>query len=632
MNGSTMKKKFDPRFAFPTREETFELRRTIVEDEEDTQKSSSVRTILNSNLWDLQTKELLDEVTVDYRKIKWIEQKMREIRDTVSNLPKSRKKVKSSSSSVAYPLHYQRKVELEEFHSPSRVAVVGSFLLRSIAKPRVNIDMAVFLPNSSFVLKDLRDHRYTDKRNLYLKTMAKVLQKQSPELFSNMWYEALNGDKRRPVLCVGISKDMKKKKKNKNSRNVVVIRIVPALDPKHCPFDPKRLDLVQTPRNNCRRRVVGEIEESQPITPHYTNAVLEDLSLESNLRYLHARSKTCRGFSLACVLVKVWLRQREMNRVADGVNGFMMSMLMSHLFEDKQRVLSPQMGVFQIFRTFLMWLSKQSSLCVDMSSNSSSSHNMKHLKSMFDVVCMSPSFDVVCDDNDSTKTKSLTLNIFARVSKYSFEELRYQAERTLMMFAPGSDPMIGIQNMFVCRADALVRKDILVWIQAPHSPPSPPENLDSIEELRQDSSKAAQRKLRSLENARARSIRTHNAVCDLGWRRVYADAVSDVITQGLGDRAFRVHATYDATETWTTTSKSDDKKEFRVCLRIDLNPENAWELVQKGPSAEDKVASREFRSFWGKKSELRRFNEGTMLESVVWYVFSHLSFSISILP
>ena len=336
---------------------------------------------------------------------------------------------------------------------------------------------------------------------------------------------------------------------------------------------------------------MGEIEESQPITPHYTNAVLEDLSLESNLRHLHARSSNSRAFSLACVLIKIWLRQRGLDSIADGVNGFMMSMLMSHLFQDKQRVLSSQMGIFQIFRTFMTWLSKQTTLCVDMSTSSLS---MSKLKDVFDTVCMSPSFEVTHQD----KTKKLCLNLFARVSKYAFEELRYQAKRTcniricpntfhtndkiitreslensqtrtpttgtLTMFAPGSDPMIGVQNIFVRRADILCRKDLVFWIKAPESPPSPPANLDSMNELRLDSSKAAQRKLRFLQNARARSIRTHNAVCDLGWRRVYADAVSDVITQGMGDRAYRVHATYDASETWSSSSE----KEFRVCVRV----------------------------------------------------------------
>ena len=217
-----MSKRFDARFSFPSREESFELRNAVLstEDENDVQKSS-VRTILNSNLWDLQTKELLDEVTVDYRKIKWIENKLREIKGVITNL-KNRKKSEIANDSVAYPLHSQRKVELEEFVRPTRVAVVGSFLLRSIAKPRVNIDLAVFIPSSVFVPKDLRDHRYTDKRNLYLKTMAKSLRKQAPELFGNMWYEALNGDKRRPVLCIGISKDMNKKK----TKGVVAVRVV----------------------------------------------------------------------------------------------------------------------------------------------------------------------------------------------------------------------------------------------------------------------------------------------------------------------------------------------------------------------------------------------------------------------
>ena len=282
--------------------------------------------------------------------------KLRDIRTEISTMkPRSKNVVPTLSHLISYPLHYQRSdITLDGgFVKPSRVAVVGSFLIRSVAKPRVNIDLAVFLPNSIFVAKDLRDHRYTDKRNLYLSTMESVLKQKSSSLFSNMWYEALNGDKRRPVLCIGISKDQKQKKKC-----TVVVRVLPALDPKQCPFDPKRLDLTSTPRNNCRRRIVGDIEESQPVTPHYTNAILEDLSLEANLRALHERSKTCRAFSLACVLVKIWLRQRDLNCVADGINGFMMSMLMSHLFEDSQRVLQT------ILLLLLIKVEKEKELCV----------------------------------------------------------------------------------------------------------------------------------------------------------------------------------------------------------------------------------------------------------------------------
>ena len=40
--------------------------------------------------------------------------------------------------------------------------------------------------------------------------------------------------------------------------------------------------------------------------------------------------------------------------------------------------------------------------------------------------------------------------------------------------------------------------------------------------------------------------------------------------------------------------------------RYRFEPEHAWNVVDKGPSAEDKAKARAFRAFWGKKkSELR---------------------------
>lgn len=40
--------------------------------------------------------------------------------------------------------------------------------------------------------------------------------------------------------------------------------------------------------------------------------------------------------------------------------------------------------------------------------------------------------------------------------------------------------------------------------------------------------------------------------------------------------------------------------------------------MDQGPSAEDEAACAEFRAFWGRKSELRRFKDGAIVESVVW--------------
>lgn len=48
-----------------------------------------------------------------------------------------------------------------------------------------------------------------------------------------------------------------------------------------------------------------------------------------------------------------------------------------------------------------------------------------------------------------------------------------------------------------------------------------------------------------------------------------------------------------------------------------LDPENMLENIEKGPSA-DTDEAKEFRKFWGEKSELRRFQDGMILEAVHW--------------
>ena len=70
---------------------------------------------------------------------------------------------------------------------------------------------------------------------------------------------------------------------------------------------------------------------------------------------------------------------------------------------------------------------------------------------------------------------------------------------------------------------------------------------------------------------------------------------------------------------WTTTTKapvSDPSAHLTVGLL--LNPEHCRRTVDRGPSVDDKRAADEFRVFWGDKAELRRFKDGSILESVIW--------------
>lgn len=59
-----------------------------------------------------------------------------------------------------------------------------------------------------------------------------------------------------------------------------------------------------------------------------------------------------------------------------------------------------------------------------------------------------------------------------------------------------------------------------------------------------------------------------------------------------------------------------------LSLGLLIHAAEAGRIVDQGPSAEDEAACAEFRAFWGEKSELRRFKDGQILESVVWELSS----------
>lgn len=95
-------------------------------------------------------------------------------------------------------------------------------------------------------------------------------------------------------------------------------------------------------------------------------------------------------------------------------------------------------------------------------------------------------------------------------------------------------------------------------------------------------------------------------------------SVSSTIRRALGTRAKAFHLTAPATPSLPTRGRAPSSSPIVLTLGILLDATESGRLVDQGPSAEDEPACEEFRSFWGPKSELRRFKDGSILESVVW--------------
>lgn len=66
-------------------------------------------------------------------------------------------------------------------------------------------------------------------------------------------------------------------------------------------------------------------ESSEPPTPHYNSSLLGDLLPRAHLQFLSAVSCQCSAFPDGVALLKVWLRQRELDQV-----GGMVRLLYAH--------------------------------------------------------------------------------------------------------------------------------------------------------------------------------------------------------------------------------------------------------------------------------------------------------------
>ena len=85
-----------------------------------------------------------------------------------------------------------------DFAPPTKVEVVGSFLLRTMAQPSLSVDLAVQMPSQCFHPRDFLNYRYADRRAMYLAVLARSL--QDSDLVKDVTVEGFCGDVGKPVL------------------------------------------------------------------------------------------------------------------------------------------------------------------------------------------------------------------------------------------------------------------------------------------------------------------------------------------------------------------------------------------------------------------------------------------------
>ncbi|GBP18685.1 Nucleolar protein 6 [Eumeta japonica] len=97
--------------------------------------------------------------------------------------------------------------------------------------------------------------------------------------------------------------------------------------------------------------------------------------------------------------------------------------------------------------------------------------------------------------------------------------------------------------------------------------------------------------------------------------------ITALLVKGLGTRAHLVVEQLDANISWSikTNIKKAKKEgyEEKLSFGLILDAQDSLNTVEKGPPANLPEAE-QFRAFWGEKSELRRFQDGSITETCVW--------------
>ena len=333
------------------------------------------------------------------------------------------------------------------------------------------------------------------------------------------------------------------------------IRIITAVSDDVFPLEKTNIS------KNCVRPK-GSADESTSLkpTPSYNSYLRSEASVTAYLRLLSKACSTCEAFRDASLLAGTWLNQRGYgSRGPDGGFGtFEFVLICALLLEGggpkDKPVFSPRYNSHQLFQGVLRFLAG---------------------RDLREPLVIGPfSANIPKGAQPVLYDAYRGVNVMNKMQAWSYDLLRHDAKATLdALNLKLSD---NFEAAFISKVnDSTLRFDQTACI-----------DLTSAND---------------------------NLFLKDTYNRLY-----EVLQRGLGDRAHLIHLRTLPSKPWALKAKSASLTSARIEVGFLLDPETINRLVDRGPLAEEKEAAESFRKFWGEKAELRRFNDGTISESLVW--------------
>ncbi|KDR70120.1 hypothetical protein GALMADRAFT_254950 [Galerina marginata CBS 339.88] len=563
--------------------------------------------LFKSNSFKLQIDALLPNVRPKTSKVPPLERFLFELYAILQEIPSvspqhpleaARKLLKKGVAvPFALPLPTEDTNWKVAFEPPSEINLVGSWANKVSVKPKdgqkFGVDIAVEMPNSLFQEKDYLNSRFFHKRSFYLATIATAIQKSKSGPKLDLSYESLQGDPRLTKLVLTTKNDDSPTDFTKLNAKVCIL---PVLSPQ----SPIPLHRLSPSHSNIRVNATADTSkgDTKPSThlptPLYNNAFLRTLLPKHQLLAVHTLQNEIPAFSDALVLLRVWANQRGYSegtklcvRGFEGAGPWWWTLLVLLLNGEESRPGAPKankrrsigkgLSSYQLFKAALEFLAKHDFKIDAVFVKSPEGHRFPP--------------EEYKEHQDAVFVDSFSFtNVLACVPLGSLELLRYDASKTLELLNHTSFSGDPFNSVFLNDSrDLSTRFDVILRV--------------------------------NLVSAKPRSNPVHSTI-DLGSpSNALLASMSGLIRRGLGDRSRAVTLLHPSSLP-RPVSQAHPSSPDTVFIGLIHNPQHAFRLVDHGPAADEQDQSvlDKFRALWGDKSELRRFKDGRIVESVVWEV------------
>lgn len=519
-----------------------------------------------SSFFKLQMDELLTGLRPNYdKRTSKLQDLLRKLKETIENLPEKTPRCVSEAekelraeSGVVIPWPEPRPSKdakyTMSYAKPTNVNVVGSFALRNGAKTTIPRPVDLAVTMPSSIFQE-KD--YVNHRYFHKRAY---------------YIACLAAGLQEPMNACGIT--VKFDFQDGDSLRPLIslegthpapgdgktssapqIRILTVIEPTLFPVA-RTLPM----KSNIRQGSATDQSDIGEPTPFYNASLRSEATVSLYHKHLHSTSNKCESFRDACILGLTWLQQRGFGTSfqSGGFGGFEWATLVSLLFEgggpSGQPVLLRSYSSYQIFKATMQFLAGR---------------DLTSPLLLFAADIPVPEGGPVLYDGRRG------LNILYKMTPWSYSTLCHEATTTLKMLNESRED--NFDRVFIVKVDeSALRFDRLIFFPKAF-------NGDTL-----------------------RALRVQNALYS-------------VLSKALGDRVKLISFASHCADSWPARSKAPSKKASQdLSVGLLLDADNVSRVVDHGPPAEDKEEAALFREFWGEKAELRRFKDGSILESLVW--------------